>query len=112
VFEHYINAGDLASAVELYELSARVTPPASETPVEIDGIREMLTRLIGRRAQFKSTVARTVAAGDVAVLYTDWEISMNGASEDGAPPHKAIEVLRRQTDGTWKLIVGDPEGRE
>ncbi len=25
---------------------------------------------------------------------------------------KAIEVLRRQPDGTWRLIVGDPNGRE
>jgi hypothetical protein len=24
---------------------------------------------------------------------------------------KAIELLRRQPDGTWKLIVGDPNGR-
>ena len=24
---------------------------------------------------------------------------------------RAIEVLRRQADGTWKLIVGDPGGR-
>ncbi|MEA3206316.1 MAG: hypothetical protein QOG92_2011, partial [Verrucomicrobiota bacterium] len=24
--------------------------------------------------------------------------------------NKAIEVLRRQPDGTWKLIVGDPNG--
>jgi ketosteroid isomerase-like protein len=26
--------------------------------------------------------------------------------------YKAIEVLRRQPDGAWKLIVGDPDGRE
>jgi hypothetical protein len=26
--------------------------------------------------------------------------------------HKAIEVLHRQPDGTWQLIVGDPNGRE
>jgi hypothetical protein len=25
---------------------------------------------------------------------------------------KAIEVLRRQPDGAWTLIVGDPNGRE
>jgi hypothetical protein len=24
---------------------------------------------------------------------------------------RAIEVVRRQPDGTWKLIVGDPNGR-
>jgi hypothetical protein len=25
---------------------------------------------------------------------------------------KAIEVLRRQPDGTWKLIFGDPNARD
>ena len=25
--------------------------------------------------------------------------------------HRAIEVLRRQPDGRWKLIVGDPNAR-
>jgi hypothetical protein len=24
---------------------------------------------------------------------------------------KTIEVLRRQPDGTWKLIIGDPNAR-
>jgi len=26
--------------------------------------------------------------------------------------YNAIEVLRQQPDGCWKLIVGDPNGRE
>ena len=25
---------------------------------------------------------------------------------------RAVEVLRRQLDGSWKLIMGDPNGRE
>jgi hypothetical protein len=38
---------------------------------------------------------------------------MNGDSgKTVAIRYKAIEVLRRQPDGTWKLIVGDPNGRE
>jgi ketosteroid isomerase-like protein len=40
---------------------------------------------------------------DVALLYTDWE---------GDRSSRAIELLRRQPDGSWRLIVGDPRGRE
>jgi hypothetical protein len=29
----------------------------------------------------------------------------------GAGHSRAIEVLRRQPDGTWLLLVGDPDGR-
>jgi len=40
-----------------------------------------------------------------------------GTREDDSgktvPVHaKAVEVLRRQPDGSWKLIMGDPNGRE
>ena len=36
---------------------------------------------------------------------------LNRVRETVIPNNKAIEVLRRQPDG-WKLIVGDPDGRE
>jgi ketosteroid isomerase-like protein len=36
----------------------------------------------------------------------------DGSGKTVAVHHKAIEVLRRQPDGAWKLIVGDPNGRE
>jgi hypothetical protein len=55
-----------------------------------------------------------LAVGDVAVLYTDFR----GTISDGSLQRtmqiqsKAIEVLRRDSgDDTWKLVVGDPQGR-
>jgi len=48
-----------------------------------------------------------VVAGDTALLYTDWHGTMAGGEEHS----RAVEVLRRQTDGTWLLVVGDPNGR-
>jgi hypothetical protein len=46
-------------------------------------------------------------------LYTDFQGAAVDASEKTIEvDFKAIEVLRRQPDGVWKLIVGDPSGRE
>ena len=55
-------------------------------------------------ARLHGRLVRVITAGDVALLYTDWESTAGEA-------HKAIELLRRQPDGTWKLIVGDPRAR-
>jgi len=33
----------------------------------------------------------------------------SGATVDA--DYQAIEIVRRQPDGTWTLIVGDPHGR-
>jgi ketosteroid isomerase-like protein len=53
-----------------------------------------------------------VSVGDIAQLYTDFEGTTVDSSGNTVPVHsKAIEVLRRQPDGGWKLIMGDPNGR-
>jgi hypothetical protein len=69
--------------------------------------------LIEAKARLNSRVVKAVTVGDIAQLYTDFEGTMNDESgKSVAIRNKAIEVLRRQPDSTWKLIVGDPNGRE
>lgn len=105
-----MNAGDLEAAVELYEPVAKVISPGGIT-LEIVGIREMLANLIETQTRFSGRVANAVQVGEIAVLYSDWRITTNSADATEEGPHKAIEVVRRQPDGSWKLIVGDPGGR-
>jgi ketosteroid isomerase-like protein len=50
--------------------------------------------------------------GDIAVLYNDWRMTAAGA--DGRRERssgKAIEIVRRQADGSWKFVIDDPHGR-
>jgi ketosteroid isomerase-like protein len=58
-------------------------------------------------------VIKVVAgAGDLAVLYNDW--AMSATDPDGKATErtgKAIEVVRRQADGSWRFVVDDPYGR-
>jgi uncharacterized protein (TIGR02246 family) len=113
VFEQHLNAGDLDAVITLYEPEARFVTKSGETLVGRDQIRKVLGGLIEAKARLHSRVAKAVIVGDIAQLYTDFEGTMNGDSgKTVAIRHKAIEVLRRQPDGTWKLIVGDPNGRE
>ena len=49
---------------------------------------------------------------DLAVLYNDWTGSLTGP--DGQPTAmagKALDLVRRQADDTWRLIVDDPWAR-
>ena len=113
LFEQQLNAGDLEAVVALYEPNASCVPKSGKTVVGHDGIRLMLAELIGTRARLQGRVIKVVAAGDVALLYTDWQGTMVEPSGKTVENHfKAIEIVRRQPDGTWKLIVGDPNGRE
>jgi len=112
-FEEQLNAGDLDGVMALYEPEARFVTPTGEILVGRDAIRKVLGGLVQAKTQFHSRVVRAVVVGEIAQLYTDFE----GISEDDSgktvPVHsRAIEVLRRQPDGSWKLIMGDPNGRE
>ena len=68
--------------------------------------------MIAAKTRFRSRVVRAVTVGDIAQLYSDFEGTTVGSSGNTVPVHsKAIEVLHRQPDGGWKLVMGDPNGR-
>ena len=113
VFEQHLNAGDLDAVMELYESEAHFVARSGETLVGRDAIRKVLGGMIDAKTHFRSRVIKAVTVGDIAQLYTDFEgTAVDGSGMSIAIRNKAIEVLRRHPDGSWKLIVGDPNGRE
>jgi uncharacterized protein (TIGR02246 family) len=103
LFEKHIAAGDLDVAAALYASDASfVSPKSGEVIKGRDAIRAVLSGLIEGGARLRCRVVKTV----IAVLYTDWQIT----TADGEAHSHAIEVLRRQSDGTWLFALGDPKG--
>ena len=112
-FVEHFNAGDLDAVMSLYEPEARFVTRSGETLVGRDAIRKVLGGLIEAKTQFQSRVVRAAIVGNIAQLYTDFEgTGVDDAGKTIPARNKAIEVLRRQPDGSWKLIMGDPNGRE
>ena len=112
VFEQHLNAGDLDKVMSLYEPNARFVAPSGETLIGRDRIRQVIAGLIQSNTKFQSRVLRVNAIDDLALLYTDFDgTTVDGSGKTIELRSRAIEVLRRQPDGTWKLIIGDPNGR-
>jgi ketosteroid isomerase-like protein len=88
-------------------------PRSGETIVGRERIRDVLAGLIRSGMKLQGRVIQAVSVDDIAILYTDFEGTTVDASGNTVDLRsKAIEVLRRQPDGTWQLIIGDPNGRE
>jgi ketosteroid isomerase-like protein len=112
VFEQHLNAGDLDAVMALYEPGACFVARSGETLVGHDEIRKVPDSLIDAKTYCRSKVIRAVTVDDIAQLYTDFEgTQVDDSGNRVAVCSKAIEVLRRHPDGSWKLIVGDPNGR-
>ena len=113
LFVQYLNSGDLETVAALYAPNARFVARSGETIVDRDQICDVLARMIRSKTKLQSRVIKAISVDDIAVLYTDLQGTTMDASEKTIDVHyNATEVLRQQPDGCWKLIVGDPNGRE
>jgi uncharacterized protein (TIGR02246 family) len=113
LFVQHLNSGDLDAVVALYAPNARFLAGSGETIVGRDRIRDMLARMIRSKTKLQSRMIKAISADDVAVLYTDFQgTTMNASEKTIDVRYNAVEVLRRQPNGCWKLIVGDPNGRD
>ena len=113
LFVEHLNSGDLKPVAALYAPNAKFVAGSGETIVGRDQIRDVLARMIRSKTKLQSRVIKAISVDDAAVLYTDFQGTTMDASEKTMDVrYNAIEVLRQQPDGCWKLIVGDRSGRE
>jgi len=112
LFDQNMNKRDLEGVVPWYEPVAAFVPESGETIVGRERIRHVLAELIAKGSRFESQVERSVIVDDIALLYTNFRATMPGADKKVREVQfRAIEILRRQQDGSWKLIVGDPNAQ-
>jgi uncharacterized protein (TIGR02246 family) len=113
LFEKHINAGDLDALVALYEPGATLVAAPGENTVGHAAIREVLGGWIAAKAQMRLVVGKVLRAGDdLAALYNDWSghyVDADGARVEVAG--QAIEIVRRQPDGTWRFAIDDAFAR-
>lgn len=113
LFEDHVNAGDVEAVVALYEERGSLVQRDGAVATGHAAIRAVISRLVAIRTALRNDVVRVVEAGeDLALLYNDW--SMSARTRDGNPIQtagKAIEVVRRQPDGTWRFAIDDPYAR-
>jgi ketosteroid isomerase-like protein len=105
-----INSGDLESLMPLYERDAEfATQPGSLTT----GVREALNGFISMNGTLDLEVTRVLEVDDLALVVGVW--SFDGTGPDGKPVRlaaKNADVLRRQTDGTWRFVIDNPWGTD
>jgi uncharacterized protein (TIGR02246 family) len=113
LLSEYLAAGDLDAIVALYEPGAAFVTQDREVKVGRDAIRDAFSELVALQPQLRSNIVMTLRNGDdLAVLYNDWTMSVR--TPDGQTTEmagKAIEVVCRQGDGSWKFAVDDPFAR-
>jgi ketosteroid isomerase-like protein len=103
LFLHYMRGGDLDALLTVYDPEVAFRNRAGEVLHGLDALRQELAPLAAARAVFEFKIRAVIQAGDVALIHNEWKLSspeqMSGY---------AIEVAKRQPDGTWRWLIGDP----
>jgi ketosteroid isomerase-like protein len=101
LFQQYMREGDLESVLTLYDPEA-VFLNESGDAVEGEELKRELAPLAAARTSFDFKVKQVIRSGDVALVHTEWKMT--------SPQQRslyAIEVARRQADGSWRWLIGD-----
>ena len=106
-----INTGNLDALMPLYEPEAAFATQPGILSHGLPGVRNALDGFIAMKGKLDLDVTRVLEAGDLALVTTVW--SFTGTGPDGTPVKLAAhsaDVLRRQADGSWRLVIDNPWG--
>jgi uncharacterized protein (TIGR02246 family) len=106
-----INTGDLDSLMPLYERDAAFATQPGDLAPGAPGVREALNGFISMNGTLDLEVTRVLEVDDLALVIGVW--SFDGTGPDGEPVRleaRNADVLRRQSDGTWRFVIDNPWG--
>ena len=107
------NKGNVDFLMTLYEKDACFVVQPSQVTKDQGLIRSAFQDFINMGAKLEARVNRVVQASDLALLITEW--SINGNKPDGKPINitgRGTVVLRRQSNGTWLMVIENPWGTD
>ena len=103
LFQQYMAEGDIDSVLSVYDPEAVLLNQSRELKKGSEALRQELAPFAAAKATFDFNIKQIIQSGDIALMHTEWNVS----SPQPMSVY-AIEVARRQADGTWRWLIGDP----
>jgi uncharacterized protein (TIGR02246 family) len=109
LFAAHMTSGDLDGAMALYEPDAVFAPEPGRQIAGHAAIRAALEGFAALKPRMRSEIVQVLEAGDTALVTNRW--ALEGTQPDGSPVQMSgtsSDVVRRQPDGSWQVLVDDP----
>jgi uncharacterized protein (TIGR02246 family) len=102
-FKEYMAKGDIEALLSIYDPDVVFLNQSGELKKGRQGLRGELAPFASAKANFDFSISQVIQSGDIALMHIQWTVS----SPQSMSVY-AIEVARRQPDGTWCWLIGDP----
>lgn len=103
LFKQFMAEGDVDGLLSVYDPQIVFLNQAGDVIKGKQDMKQQLAPFAAARARFDFQVKQIIQSGDIALMHTVWNISSPRPMST-----YAIEVARRQPDGTWRWLIGDP----
>jgi len=103
LFQQYMAQGDIDALLGIYDPEAVFLDQWVEPKKGRAELKQVLTPLAAAKTIFQFNIRQVIQAGDIALMHTEWNVSAPAPTSQ-----YAIEVARRQADGSWCWLIGDP----
>jgi uncharacterized protein (TIGR02246 family) len=109
-FADRLSRGDIEGALELYEPEATFVVQPGTVVSGTEEIRQALVRFAELRPTLTGEIQGVREGGDVALVLNRWSLSGEGPDGPVGMSGTSADVLRRQDDGSWRVLIDDPWG--
>jgi uncharacterized protein (TIGR02246 family) len=106
-----LNRGEVDGAIALYDPEATFAPEPGKEVTGLEAIRGALEQFAALKPRMQGEITRVLSTGGVALVMNRWQLE--GTRPDGSPVEMgghSADVLRRTTDGGWRVLIDDPWG--
>jgi ketosteroid isomerase-like protein len=108
-----INTGNFDLLMSLYEPGAAFATQPGNLAHGLGGVCEALDGFVAMQGKLELVVNRILKVGDLALVVGKW--SFTGTGPNGEPVTLAArnaDVLRRQSEGSWRFVIDNPWGTD
>jgi ketosteroid isomerase-like protein len=103
------NTGDLRTVLNMYDTSGVIVAEPNNPISDREKFEAAVKAILSIKGKMEIKTVYCLEAEDVAVGRSEWSIRDGNETKVAA---KGIELLKRQSDGTWKIVIDHAFGAE
>lgn len=96
------NTGDVETVLSMYDYNGIIVPEPGRPVSGKKEFEEAIKAILSIKGTMEIKTVFCLQTGDIAVGRSEWNITDGSEVRVSA---KGVEVMKQQTDGTWKIII-------
>lgn len=103
------NTGDLQTVLNMYDVDGIIVAEPGKPVSGREKFEAAVRGILAIKGVMEIKTVYCLESGDVAVGRSEWSIKDGNETKVAA---KGVELLKRQKDGTWKVLIDHAFGAE